>query len=104
MLLLQCEIDTYSSQSFFQNIYEGTLWWKEHYSNLPENTRICLESILSDGYIGHQMMDGFGYKEALQAGYACYMDVLENHPVQGAVGKKTGSGKRQEEGKGRFLV
>ena len=79
MLMLQCDIDKYLSRSFFKNIYEGTLWWKNNYFSLPEDTRICLESILSQDYIGVQLMDNFKFEEALQAGYKTYTDILENH-------------------------
>jgi len=81
MLMLQCDIDKYLSHSFFKNIYEGTLWWKNNYFSLPEDTRICLESILSEDHIGLQLMDNFKFEEALLAGYKTYTDILENHPV-----------------------
>ncbi len=76
MLLLQCDVDRYLSRSFFKNIYEGTLWWKDNYLSLPRDTRICLESILAGNYIGSQLTDNFNYKEVLQAGYSKYTDVV----------------------------
>lgn len=78
MMMIQCDIDKYLSRSFFKNIYDGTLWWKNNYQSLPDDTIICLESILSEGYIGLQLKHDFKFKEALLSGHETYADLLEN--------------------------
>ena len=90
MMLLQCDLDKYLSHSFFKNIYEGTLWWKSNYESLPEDTRLCLESILSEGYIGLQLTDNFNFRESLQAGHERYADLLEEHAARNKSSRITG--------------
>lgn len=72
MIRIQTSIDTYLSPSCFQNVYEGTSWWRRHYHLLSENTRTCLESILDEGYIGRQLMHEFKFEEALRSGHLVY--------------------------------
>ena len=81
MMMVQCDIDTYLSRSFFKNIYDGTLWWKNNYHSLPDDTRICLESILSEDYIGLKLMHNFNFEEALMAGHQTYIDILDENPA-----------------------
>lgn len=81
MLMMQTDIDRYSSHSFFKNAYEGTLWWEKHYHDLPADTRVCLESILNENYIGLQLMEDFNYEEALLAGHEKYVNLLDNKPI-----------------------
>ena len=80
MMKTQCEIEGYFPQSFFKNIYAGTMWWKNNYSSLPENTRMCLESILSDEYVGLQLMENFKFEKVLQAGLTKYNELVADHP------------------------
>jgi hypothetical protein len=77
MMMVQSEIDEYLPKLFFKNIYDGTLWWKDHYPALPDNTLLCLESILNQGDIGRQLTDHFNFEAALQAGHKVYADLRE---------------------------
>jgi hypothetical protein len=79
MMMIQSEIDEYLPKLFFKNIYDGTLWWKDHYSALPENTLLLLESILNQGNSGRQLTDHFNFKAALQSGHDAYADLREKH-------------------------
>ncbi len=79
MMMIQSEIDEYLPKLFFKNIYNGTRWWRDHYSTLPDNTQLCLESILKQGNIGKQLTDHFNFKAALQAGHESYAELREMH-------------------------
>lgn len=79
MMMIQKEIDQFMSQSFFKNIYDGTMWWKANYDSLPVNTRICLESVLCEDSIGLQISDHFPFEKILLAGYKTYTDLLALH-------------------------
>ena len=79
MMMIQNELDKYFSKLFFKNIYDGTMWWKDNYLSLPDNTRLCLESILNQGDIGRQLTDHFNFESALQAGHESYADLREKH-------------------------
>ncbi len=81
MMNIQCDIDQYMAHSFFKNIYEGTLWWKANYHVLPENTRMCLESILNEEYIGLKLIKNCTYEKTLQAGLKTYTDMAAHHPT-----------------------
>jgi hypothetical protein len=85
MMMIQCEIEQHLAPSFFKNIYDGARWWKENYHILPEDTRICLESILSENAIGDCLVDGFDYEEALHDGYDRYVALLAGHRDGNAV-------------------
>ncbi len=85
MMMIQCEVEQYIATSFFKNIYDGVRWWKENYLILPEDTRICLESILSENAIGDCLVDGFDYGEALHDGYERYDAMLARHRDGSAV-------------------
>ncbi len=78
MMKIQCDIDKYFSHSFFKNVYEGTLWWENNYDSLPDVTRICLESILSENYIGSKLIDNFNFKEALSSGHKMYTHIVDD--------------------------
>lgn len=80
MMEIQCNIDGYLSQSFFKNIYQGTLWWKDNYALLPVNTRMCLESILTDNDMGLQLMENFKFDKVLQTGLTRYNEIVKTHP------------------------
>lgn len=78
MAKIQREVAEYFPVPFFQHIYAGTVWWKQHYHGLPGNTRTCLESILLQGdTIGDQLSAKFDFGAALQAGDELYMDLCE---------------------------
>ena len=79
MMTIQSEIDGYLSRSFFKNIYQGTLWWKNNYHCLPVNTRTCLESILNGEYVGLQIMEDFKFAETLLAGHETYSAMVAGH-------------------------
>ncbi len=79
MMMLQSKVGDYLPVSFFKNTIDGTLWWKEHYHSLPDNTQNCLESILTQGHIGKKLTSCFDYKVALQAGSETYSDLCEKH-------------------------
>lgn len=79
MLMMQGETDGCLPHSYFMNIHEGTLWWKNNYPSLPKNTRIILESILRGDPAGLQLQQHFKYTKALQAGYQAYVERLEHH-------------------------
>lgn len=78
MAIIQNEIDSYITPSFFKNIYQGILWWKNNYDCLPDATRICLESIMLEDYIGLKIAEDFKFEAALVSGYAHYALMLEN--------------------------
>ena len=87
MMKIQKDIDPYVTRSFFKNIYEGTRWWRLNYHALPEDTRICLESILSEDAIGLQLTHDFKFEEALLAGRKAYADQLSC--LEGTTGSAT---------------
>lgn len=77
MVLLQNEIIEYLHLPYFKNTYAGTLWWHEHYPRLPENTRFCLESLLEQDHVGHQLMVDFDFSASLSAGEKTYLELWD---------------------------
>lgn len=78
MVIAQREVSNNLPVQFFKNIYEGTLWWKKYYNILPNNTRICLESILGKNEIGKQLINYFDFEEALLIGDNVYNELYNN--------------------------
>ncbi len=87
MMKIQSDLDQYVSHSFFKNIYDGTRWWKQNYQTLPEDTRICLESILSEDSIGLQFAHDFKFEEALMAGHQAYADKVAEQSTGSITGR-----------------
>ncbi len=86
MIKIQNDIDQYVSRSVFRNIYDGTRWWRKNYHALPEDTRICLESILSEDSIGLQLTHDFKFEEALMAGHQAYADKVAERSTGSTTG------------------
>ena len=79
MMLMQNNISRYFPSTFFKNIYEGTRWWKNNYQLLPQDTIMCLESVLTGDTIGRLMINDFQFEESLLEGDRAYNDLLEQH-------------------------
>lgn len=80
MVLMQADVERYLPCSSFKNIYQGTLWWKNNYHCLPDTTRICLEAIVDEEYIGLKLVKDFNFDKALLAGRTRYADLIANKP------------------------
>ena len=79
MMIIQDDIDADLSQSCFKNINAGVSWWQGHCESLPDGTRGCLESILSEDHAGLERIHDFKYKQSLCDGYQRYSDTLKLH-------------------------
>jgi Fe-S-cluster containining protein len=82
MMMTQCAIDVLLPCTFFRHIYQGVLWWKSNYNILPTSTRMCLESILYNGYIGSTLTAEFEFENALTAGHDTYIHMQEEHSAR----------------------
>ncbi len=79
MLEIQEELAVYLSQTCFKNIYEGTAWWRLHYDDLPQETRVGLESIINEDAAGLGRLGAFNFEESLSVGFHRYNDSIEQH-------------------------
>lgn len=81
MMLSQREVSLSFSQQFFCNIYDGTHWWKNHYSQLPLDTRRALESILTESEEGKRRMENTAFEELLAQGLDIYNQSIDEYEV-----------------------
>jgi Fe-S-cluster containining protein len=79
MLLTQSRVDQYVSRHCFKNIYDGTHWWKNNFSQLPLATRNGLESILSEDTKGLLRMAKTEFDVLLAEGLSTYNKSVEQH-------------------------
>jgi len=79
MLEIQEELAKYLSHTSFKNIYEGTAWWRMHYDNLPQETKVGLESIINEDIAGLQRLGAFNFEKSLDVGFRRYNDKIEQH-------------------------
>jgi len=78
MLKIQQDVADSLGQSFFKNIYEGIVWWREHYATLPAATRGHLESIVDEDARGRQRTHAFAFEKALREGHLTYLQRVED--------------------------
>jgi hypothetical protein len=79
MLLAQQETAGSFPGRCFRNAYEGTRWWREHYQDLPESTRSCLDSIISEDKAGLERVRDFCFEDVLSAGSRAYNQAVQRH-------------------------
>jgi len=77
--LIQNRVDQYVSSQCFKNIYDGTHWWENNYSQLPPATRKGLESILCEDTEGLLRMANTEFDVLLAEGLSTYNKSVEQH-------------------------
>jgi Fe-S-cluster containining protein len=79
MLLTQRMVKIFFSKNCFKNIYDGTFWWKTHYSDLPLVTRNSLEAIISENEHGLLQMAVLDFETLLAKGLSTYNESIVEH-------------------------
>ncbi|WP_028580658.1 hypothetical protein [Desulfogranum japonicum] len=79
LMLCQVEIDEPLIPRSFSHIFDGVVYWSEHYQLLPAETRTHMETIL-DGQAEslNKYVSSFDFALALSQGHGYYLAAFEN--------------------------